>query len=222
MLRFQRAPDAVFQAILRESLSFASDIISDMRSDPDPNGALSRETFVESFPVSGKVFPPRLAVETLRDMLQRLDRPEIYYLNDYHYLLLYDVLNFLSEIHNDRVSMAGNKRERKEASFVDPFFIEKIDFDEIVGLYFFDIDFLTSPEVMLNLPSWFKETYNPEAFALSQGLLPHPEELALKVDTIEDPLLYKVTLPRYFGTGSKVYPDYDYYEKTDYRTIAFT
>ncbi len=212
MLRFAEKPDAVFQAILREGLSFAGDIISDMRSDPDPNGALSKETFVESFPAAGKVFPPRLAVETLRDMLQRLDRPEIYYLNDYHYLLLYDVLNFLSEIHNDGVSMARNKGERKEASFVDPFFIEKIDFDKIIELFFFDIDFLTSPEVMLNIPSWFKQTYNPEVFALSQGLLPHPEELALNIDTIEDPFMYKITTPRYFGPKSKVYPDYDYFE----------
>jgi hypothetical protein len=67
---------------------------------------------------------------------------------------------------------------------------------------------------MLNLPSWFKETYNPEAFALSQGMLPHPEELALNIDTIEDPLHYKVTSPRYFGPKSKVYPDFDYFETT--------
>ena len=214
MLRFANAPDAVFQAILREGLSFAGDIISDMRSDPDPNGALSKETFIESFPAAGRVFPPRLAVLTLRDMLLRLDRPEIYYLNDYHYLLLFDVLNFFTEIHNDGVSMERNKRGRKEASFVDPFFIETIDFDKIVDLYFFDTDFLTSPEVMLNLPSWFKESYNPEAFALSQGMLPHPEELALKVDTIEDPRYYKVTPPRYFGPRSKAYPDYAYFKKT--------
>jgi len=155
-----------------------------MRSDSGPDGDLSREDFTDSFPAAGKVFPPRSAVETLRNLLRCLDRPEIYYLNDYHYLLLFDVLNFLSQIHNDGVSMARNKRERKEVSFVDPFFIEKIDFDEIVELYFFDIDFLTSPEVMLNIPAWFKQTYNPEAFALSQGLLPHPEELALNIDTI--------------------------------------
>lgn len=44
---------------------------------------------------------------------------------------------------------------------------------------------------------------------------PHPEELALKVDKIEDPLLYTVTTPlRYFGPRSKVYPDFEYYEKS--------
>ena len=214
MLRFAKAPDAVFQAILRDGLSYAIDFISDMRAESDPDGSISREDFANFFPAAGKVFPPRLAAETLRNLFKCLDRPEIYYLNDYHYLLLYDVLDFLSEIHNDHVSMARNKRDRKEASFVDPFFIEQIHFDEIVELYFFDIDFLTSSEVMLNIPSWFKQTYNPEAFALSQGLLPHPEELALNIDTTEDPLLYKVTSPRYFGLKSKVYPDFDYYEKT--------
>ncbi len=213
MLRFQRAPDAVFQAILRDGLSYAIDFISDMRAESEHDESLSREDFANCFPAAGKVFPPRLAAETLRDLFKCLDRPGIYYLNDYHYLLLYDVLDFLSEVHNDRVSMARNKGERKEASFVDPFYIENIDFDEIVELYFFDIDFLTSPDVMLNMPSWFKQTYNPEAFALSQGLLPHPEELALKVDTIEDPFLYKITAPRYFGPKSKIYPDCDYFEK---------
>ncbi len=214
MLRFAKAPDAVFQAILRDGLSYAIDLISDMRSESDHDGVRSMEDFANFFPAAGKVFPPALAAETLRDLFKCLDRPELYYLNDYHYLLLYDVLDFLAEVHNDRVAMARNKRDRKEASFVDPFFIEQIDFDEIVELYFFDIDFLTSPEVMLNLPSWFKETYNPEAFALSQGLLPHPEELALKVDTIEDLLAYKITSPRYFGPESKVYPDFEFYEKT--------
>ena len=92
--------------------------------------------------------------------------------------------------------------------------VANIDFEEIVALYFFDIDFLTPPDVMLNIPSWFKETYNPETFALSQGMLPHPEELALNIDTIEDPLEYKVTAPRYFGPKSKMYPDCDYFERS--------
>lgn len=211
MLRFAKAPDAVFQAILRDGLSYAIDFISDMRSASD-DVALSREEFICYFPAAGKVFPPRLAVETLRNLFRCLDRPEIYYLNDYHYLLLYDVLDFLADVHNDGIAVSRSKRDKKNMAFVDPFYIERIDFDGIIELFFFDIDFLTSSDVMLNIPSWFKQTYNPEAFALSQGLLPHPEELALNVDTIEDPFVYKVTVPRYFGPKSKVYPDFEYYE----------
>ena len=212
MLRFANAPDAVFQAILRDGLDHVIDIISDIRSESGPDEAQSREDFIACFPASGRVFPPRLAGETLRDLLRCLDRPEIYYLNDYHYLLLYDMLHFLAEVHNDGVALSRSKNDKREMAFVDPFYIERIDFDGIVELYFFDIDFLTPPEAMFMMPSWFKQTYNPEAFALSQGLLPHPEELALNIDTLEDPLLYKVTPPRYFGPKSKVYPYYDYYE----------
>ena len=113
------------------------------------------------------------------------------------------MLNFISEIH-DRVSMARNKRGREKRGIICR---SVLYLDEIVELYFFDIDFLTSPDVMLNLPLWFKETYNPEAFALSQGMLPHPEELALKVDTMKNPRYYKVT-PQVFWPRSKLYPDW--------------
>jgi len=42
--------------------------------------------------------------------------------------------------------------------------------------------------------------------------MPHPEELELKLDRIEDPSQYKVYASEYFGPASKVYPDHDYYE----------
>jgi hypothetical protein len=109
------------------------------------------------------------------------------------------------------VEMSESGEEKKESSFVDPFCIETIDIDGIVELYFFDIDFMTDAETMLNLPDWFRDTYSPEAFGLSQGMLPHAEELKLKIDTTEDPASYKVTPSDCFGPKSKVYPDFDYY-----------
>jgi hypothetical protein len=159
-----------------------------------------------------KVFPPRLALATLKRLRECLDRPEIYYLNDYHYLLLFETLECYVVIHNDAVAISLTKKARREASFVDPFYIEYIDFEDVVDHFFFDIDFLTPAEVMLNMPPEVKQSFNPEAIAISQGMMPHPEELVLKPDQIEEPDLYKISASEYFGPASKVYPDHDYYE----------
>jgi len=213
VLRFAKAPDAVFQAILRDGLDFTIDFVSDMLPAAAPDSDEAREDFAAVFPDAGKSFPPKLAFDTLQNLRKCLDRPEVYYLNDYHYLLLFDVLRFFVEVHNDGVLDAIDKRDKRNMSLVGPFYVEKIDFEDLIDLFFFDIDFLTSSETMLNLPPWFKDTYNSETFALTQGMLPHPEELALNVDELEDSFECKVTTARYFGKRSKVYPDYEYFEK---------
>jgi hypothetical protein len=211
MLRFQRPPDVVFQAILRDSMSYSIDFIKDLIDDNDFDESRAREDMKGFYPAMVKAFTPSLARTTLLNLRRRLDRPEIYYLNDYHYLILYDVMDFYADIRNDMVAISKGKKDRKEASFVDPFYIETIDMDGIVELYFFDIDFLTDAETMLNIPDWFRRTFSPETFGLSQGMLPHAEELELVINVTENTGLYKVTQSDYFGPKSKVYPDFDHY-----------
>ncbi len=212
-MRFANPPDTVFQAILRNGLDVALDEIDDLLDFHGNDDVLAKEDFAGIFPVMAKVFTPSLARASLRQLRDRLDRPEIYYLNDYHYLLLFDMLQSYAVLHNDMVASAGSGEEKRESSRVDPFFIEQIDFDRLLGLYFFDIDFLTPPEVMLNIPPDFKKSFNPEAFGISQGLLPHPEELELKVDRAGGPERDRIAASEYFGPSSKVYPDHGYYEK---------
>jgi hypothetical protein len=203
----------VFQAVLRDSLDFVGDDVADMLDVHQNDDLSAKEDFGNTYPIMANVFTPRLALAALKRLRECLDRPEIYYLNDCHYLLLYETLECFVDIHNDSVAVSRTKKDRRESSFIDPFHIEFIDFDELVDLFFFDIDFLKPAEAMLNMPPEFKQTFNPEAFAISQGMMPHPEELELKLDRIEDPGLYKISAPEYFGPSSKIYPDYDYYEK---------
>ena len=212
-MRFANQPDTVFQAILRVSLDVALDEIDDLLDVHENDDVPAKEDFAGIFPVMARVFTPGLARASLQRLRDRLDQPAIYYLNDYHYLLLFDALQSYTVLHNDMVASARSGEEKRESSRIDPFFIERIDFDWLLGLYFFDIDFLTPPEVMLNIPPDFKESFNPEAFGISQGLLPHPEELELNVDRVEGPQRYRVVAPLYFGPKSKVYPDHAYYEK---------
>jgi hypothetical protein len=211
MLRFQRPPDVVFQAILRDSMSYSIDFIKNLIDNNEFDESRAREDMKGFYPAMVKVFTPSLARTTLWNLRKRLDRPEIYSLNNYHYLLLFDVMAYFADIHNGMVAMSDSREEREEASFVDPFYIESIDVDGLLELYFFDIDFLTDAETMLNIPDWFRSTYSPETFGLSQGMLPHAEELELKVDTSEDTGLYKVIQSDCFGPKSKIYPDFDYY-----------
>ena len=212
MLRFENPPDTVFQAILRNSLDFVVDDIAAMPDLHQNDEFLIKEDFNNTYQLMAKVFTPRLALATLKRLRDCLDRPEIYYLNDYHYLLLYEALECYVVIHNDAMAISRTKKDRRETSFVDPFYIEYIDFEDVVDLFFFDIDFLTPAEAILNMPPEIKQSFNPEAFAISQGMMPHPEELELKLDRIEDPDLYKISASLYFGPASNAYPDHDYYE----------
>jgi len=211
MLRFQRPPDVVFQAILRDSMDFSIDFIRVLIENNEYDESRAREDMKADCPAMAKVFTPSLARTTLLKLRKCLDRPEIYSLNNYHYLLLFDAIAYYADIHNGMVEMSENEEERKEASFVDPFYIESIDIEGLLELYFFDTDFLTDAETMLNIPDWFRASYSPETFGLSLGMLPHDEELELKIDAGEDTGLYKVTQSDCLGPKSKVYPDFDYY-----------
>ena len=160
-------------------------------------------------PLAASVFSPEVALKTLREMLEKLLRPELYYLNDYHYLLIYDTLQLYSELHNNMVRTSRSKNEKNAAAKIGPYHIEKIDFDLLETLYFYDTDFLFDPEVMLNLGEEDRKgmSFNPETFAITQGLAPHPEELLLKEMTGET---YEVPeISQHFGPDSRCYPDGD-------------
>lgn len=208
MLRFRIPPDSVFQAILRKSIDAGIDVASDLLQVFNHDDAGTRREFMSLFPEIGRVFPPSVAKDALENLRRCLDRPEVYNCTDYHALLLYDVLNFYTAIHNGLVIKAGNKKERKEASFVDPFYIEKIQVDEIVDLYFFDQNFLLGSETLQDLPDPVRKTLRPELFGLCAGLRPHPEELELKIDDSVDSEQYRIKPSRFFGPQSKKYPDF--------------
>ena len=210
MIRFRIPPDAVFQSILRKSLDYSIDVISDLLRIFNHDDRVTRQEFMSLFPEIGRVFPPSAARAGLVDLRKCLDSPDVYTGTDYHYLMLYDVLNFYADIHNGLVIRARNKQERKEASFVDPFFIEKIHIDEMVDLYFLDENFLLDAETLQELPDAVRRSMRPELFGLCQGLQPHPEELEMKIDRGADAGRYGGAPSRFFGPGSKEYPDFAY------------
>ncbi len=202
MLRFQTSPDDVFTAIIEESLQFTMDEIKDLIETNDLNDYATILVF------SHKLFSPKLALETLEKLLEYHLKPELYDLNDYHYLLIYDCLYFLSTIHNDAVKDSQTKKERSVASGIGPFRIEEIDFDAIVDHYFWDTDFLLTSKDLFDLGMEKRKEMgiSKEAFAISQGLIPHPDELNVKIYDYEQ---QEITKSEYFGSTSRKYPDYN-------------
>jgi hypothetical protein len=194
MLRFQSYPDKVFTAILKDSLELLMDEINDAIAF-----AKDKEEFCEQLnsllPNTSSVFNPKTTIITLKEMLVCLEKPELYYLNDYHYLLLYDTLSNLCDLHNDAIRAAETKADRKQLSQIGDYFIEELLFDE-------------EDTFKLGMESRKSMDVSKETFAIGQGLAPHPEELSLTVYEGDVPL--ETDSFPYFGSKSKVYPDFNY------------
>ncbi len=205
MLRFETNPDDVFTAIVEAGIEYAIDQIKALLETNELND------YARILVFSQKIFPPRLALDTLEKLLECHKKPELYNLSDYHYLLIYDALYLFSAIHNDGVKDSKTNKDRREASVIGPFRIEEIDFDAIVDLYFWDTDFLmTGHELfILGMEKRKEMGISKEAFAISQEFLPHPEELELKIYDLEP---QEIRETEYFGSISKTYPDYSLVE----------
>jgi hypothetical protein len=206
MLRFQTPPDKIFMAILTESMEM---MIDQMRETLSVHREKEVDTVsLESLmPNASRVFAPETALKILKRMLHCHKGPGFYRLNDYHFLLLYDVLGYFCDIHNDMVHTTPHAEEKNRASRIAGVHIEKINFNDLIAMYFYDTDFLLDADTMLNLGIDKRKALgiHEETFGLSQGLAPHPEEFRLKEEKEDVPEL-RIT-SRFWSPGSKVYPD---------------
>lgn len=169
-----------------------------------------REELDFVLPNAGRVFNFRTALDTVRDMDACLRKPELYQLNDYHYLLLYDALSNLCDLHKNAINDCETEEDRIEVSQIGDYFIEELLLDKMVDIYFYDIDFLLNPEDAFNLGMEGRKSMgvSEASFNISQGLAPHPDELELKLYEGEGPAAPEAS--PYFGSKSKVYPDFHY------------
>lgn len=208
MLRFQSHPDKVFTAILKDGIELMIDEYHNAEYFTKSKEEAS-EYLKPYLPNASKVFNPETALNTLKEMLTCLGKPQLYQLNDYHYLLLYDTLSNLCDLHNAAVRECETEEDRKQLSQIGDYFIEELLFDEILDIYFYDIDFLLNPEDVFKMGMDVRKgmDVSDETYAIGQGLAPHPEELELKVHKTETPI--EIDPSPYFGSKSKVYPDFN-------------
>ncbi|MEN8264097.1 MAG: hypothetical protein ABFR82_11595 [Nitrospirota bacterium] len=208
MLTFQNPPDKIFTAMLTRSIELTVDQLRELIDRRQDKG--SRENELEYLmPFAFRVFTPETALETFQRILVCHKNPDLYRLNNYHYLLLYDILCNYSEIHNDMVRTADDISEKKEASDIGGFQVERIDFGDLISMYFHDTDFLFDADTVIKLGLDKRKVLGmkEEIFGISQGLAPHPEELRVKLDESEIPEI-EFQLP-VWGPDSKVYPDFN-------------
>jgi len=197
MLGFQCAPDSIFLDILHGAIEEVLWWLELTEYD--------QEAFSNSYCQSAKCFHPKLAQKTLKQLLRANKAKSLYQLTDYHWLLLYEVLWRFCELFND---------EPKEIAptLAKQYGINEIDFHELIDLYFWDTDFLASPDDLINIGKDGRKQmgFGEEAFGVVQRMVPHPEEIKIvRLSTREAKEWVEVRTEEnldLFQPGSQKYP----------------
>jgi hypothetical protein len=177
MLEFASEPDPIFGAIVDAALRETRDILFPYLPSAEP---LSPEDLAGREEEYDALFPNLVPVFTWREALAMVDRliaakaaPELYHLNDYHWLVLYSALDLFCDLHNDKALGRDGK--------VGPYVIDRIDLDAFLDTYFFDADFLAGPGLLQAeevQPDFYG--YTRTAWKIAAGLRPSTEEQELE------------------------------------------
>ena len=170
MIRFSSTPDKCFQGIVTEAIEFFIDEFKNWGDEPDE----IMDSHIEEV---REMFDAPTLVMTLEKLLEAHQAPGLYMPTDYHFLVLYDVLELTIDLHNDLVV------EETSPQKIGGSLLGEINFDWIADYYFWDLDFLSSPQDMNNLSSDAKRIigFSKETFGVVNRMAPHPEELELKL-----------------------------------------
>jgi hypothetical protein len=130
VLYFAHKPDLVFTAILHTALESEGESLKGfVNNDPD--------LWEACYPESSRYFEAAACVDVLTQVFCASRDPIVYCPTDYHWLLLYEVLQNFCVIHNDLAPTAP-----KGWRPVGEFKLSEIDFNALVDIYFWDTDFL--------------------------------------------------------------------------------
>ena len=169
MLRFSSKPDPAFAAFLDAALADEVEHVRDpLVSDEDARVNYSSQT---------RAIFDRLGLQAILERLLEAHRsPALYKIGDYHFLILYDVLQIHTHLHNDSLAFSGGVR--RYGAVV----LRKIDFDAVLDYYFFDPDFLLDPEIFGGMDEKTKRAvgFADETWGVVHQLKPHAEELSLQ------------------------------------------
>lgn len=170
MIYWAKEPDALMTSIVDAAFDIAVDYIRVMEESG------SQRDWEDASPQLARIFSRNDFVIELK----RLDRAHrsstIWRLGDYHWLLLYSILRDFCELYNDAEEGSPLRMTHEGTS------IQTLDFDALVSVFFWDLDFLLPFEDLEALGAANREQIglSQETFALAAGLKPHPEELKLE------------------------------------------
>lgn len=127
-----------------------------------------------------KMFSPKELIAELTKLRSANKDNKYYHLKEYHLLIIYTTLERYIEIHNDMVNidMTPLPIGKTQAGL--------IEFDDIIEIYYSDIDFLLQEEVFGS--DVLKEVMGVSSSALGpvSGFKPHPDELFLEEATKDE------------------------------------
>lgn len=147
MLRWQKPPTPKFHAFVTDGLR--------------EHLVRTHKGWIEDFPSLARIFTEEQAEKILAQLVEAHQSQDVYQLNDYHWLLLWEVLH-------------AYYQEDRPVPY--PTFDKWISPDE--G-YFWDVDFLIPEAVELGPEKRKMMDLSDEAFSIAAGLRPHPDELKL-------------------------------------------
>ncbi len=197
MLSFQSPPDSIFLDRLHRAIEEALWWLELTEYD--------QEAFSNSYCQSAKCFHPKLAQKTLKHLLRASKAKSLYQLTDYHWLLLDEALWRFCEVFNDAP-------KEMAPTLAQQYGMNEIDFHELIDGYFWDKDFLTPPDSLINSGEDGRKQmgFGEEAFGGVQRMVPHPEEIKIvRVSTQEAKAWGEARTeesPDLFQPGSQKYP----------------
>ena len=136
MLNFVDRPDFIFNSILEGAFDMEIDYLKEMGQQE-----------LDDLPNVSKVFSVELAIETLEKLSVCHKSSDVYDLNDYHYVLIYDALEARCQLLNERA-------DEKDYELVKGTKIINIDFCDLISTYFPDVDFLVPKKKILSSKSF--------------------------------------------------------------------
>lgn len=198
MLRFERRADKIFSELFKDTFDVETDLsVRPHLEHWDPG------RWKEEFSHASRIFSPQTAVDTARELKKaHEDEERLWGLNDYHYCLIYDLLEDYCAYQNDTAEDPDKPIVR-----LDGIEIYQIDFDYFTEIYFPDIDFLVPRETWEAWPLKVKEGFGlrPETFSVVMGLKAHPDELRLK-KIRRGKFIPRLPPRTIYRPGSKTYP----------------
>ena len=191
MLRFATKPDRIFVILLGQAIE---ETIGYLELDDDATD--QQDSLVNMMPRSAKLFDARTVMTQLANLKTAFDQASLYQPTDYHWLLLYETLDAYCTVFN----------ELPHGPLAEEYGIERLDFDALIDLFFWDTDFLDAHLPLIPLEARQQLDISPETFGLTAGMKPHPDELRLKLCDAELVKTFDGEQCVTFLPGSKDYP----------------
>lgn len=165
MLYFANRPDPAFQAIVRGALESAIDDLKDTENE---------DVLSLFYPETRRCFDRSILLRECQRLLDAHVSPALFQVTDYHFLILEDTVSRIVEQHNEEYKDEG------EHPYIS-LSLRHIDMPAIQDAYFWDMDFLLSPDDYDNIPPASKNCmrFSKELFGVVHGLRPHDEELTI-------------------------------------------